>query len=117
MDAIHYSIDHDDGNSTKDYDEAEIILVGVSRSCKTPVSVFLATQMGIKMANYPLVRDELDSFRVPSYLIRNKKKIVALTASPQLLHQIPIVMSDGKSIEETATQVTQKLNLKSKAIL
>lgn len=149
VEAIHYCIDHDDGNSTKDYDEAEVILLGVSRSCKTPVSVFLATQMGIKTANYPLVQDDLDSFRLPPYLIRNKKKIVALSASPQLLHkyrehryegskyasistcrdelnkanvlymdhQIPVVMSDGKSIEETATQVTQKLNLKNKAIL
>lgn len=149
VEAIHYCIDHDDGNSTKDYDKAEIILIGVSRSCKTPVSVFLATQMGIKTANYPLIRDGTDSFKLPPYLVRNKKKIVALSTSPQLLHQyrehryadskyaklstcrdelnkanmlymdhrIPIVMSDGKSIEETATQVTQQLNLKNNAIL
>lgn len=149
VEAIHYCIDHDDGSGTNDYDEAEVILLGVSRSGKTPVSVYLATQMGIKTANYPLVRDDSPSFRLPPYIIRNKKQLVGLSITPQLLHQyrekryansnyaslstcrseinsvntlyldhdIPIVTSDGKSIEEIAIQVTQALNLKKHAIL
>jgi [pyruvate, water dikinase]-phosphate phosphotransferase / [pyruvate, water dikinase] kinase len=149
VEAIHYCIDHDDGSGTKDYDEAEVILLGVSRSGKTPVSVYLATQMGIKTANYPLVLDDSPSFRLPPYITRNKKRLIGLSITPQLLHQyreqryanssyaslstcrseinevntlylnhdIPIVTSDGKSIEEIAIHVTQLLNLKKKAIL
>ena len=149
VEAIHYCIHHDDGSCTKDYEEAEATLLGVSRSGKTPVSVFLATQMGIKAANYPLVKDDLDSFRLPPNIVRNKDRVIGLSTSPQLLHhyrekryegsnyaklstcsneihkanqiymnyRIPIIMTDGKSIEETATQVAQELNLKRKTVL
>ena len=139
VEAIHFSIEHDDGTRTREYDEAEVILVGVSRSGKTPVSVYLATHMGIKAANFPLTVDDLDSYELPAEIIRNRKKVVGLTTSPQLLHKIreqryggstyakistcanelnqakqiflkykiPVVETDGKSIEETAVQVTQ----------
>lgn len=144
VNAIHYSIAHDDGTGTKDYDEADLIIVGVSRSGKTPVSVFLATQMGIKTANYPLVDDNLQSCRLPPEIIRNKNRVVGLSTTPEMLHsfrekryqgstyakivtcstelkqsdqiflkyQVPVVFSDGRSIEETATQVAQELRLK-----
>jgi regulator of PEP synthase PpsR (kinase-PPPase family) len=144
--AIQYCISHDDGSSTNDYDEAEAILLGVSRSGKTPISVYLATQMGIKTANYPLVCDDLDAYRLPAEIIRNKKRVVALSTTPEILHhirekrykgssyaklstcanelnqahqiflqyEIPIIMSDGRSIEETATQVAQELAIKKK---
>lgn len=144
VEAIHFCLEHDDGTRTKEYDEAEIILLGVSRSGKTPISVFLATQMGIKTANYPLVKDDLDSYRLPPDITRNKAKVVGLTAKPELLHrfretrykdsnyaklatcadeinkanqiylshQIPVITTDGKSIEETATEVAQAMNLK-----
>lgn len=142
VEAIHYSISHDDGNSVRDYDEADVILLGVSRSGKTPVSVFLATQMGIKTANYPLVKEDLDSCRLPTHIVKNRKKVIGLSVSPKLLHQyrenryadsnyaslstcndetskanmlymdyqIPIIMGNGKSIEETAIQITHELN-------
>ncbi len=142
VEAIHYCVDHDDGTGTNDYDKAEIILLGVSRSGKTPVSVYLATQLGIKTANYPLVKDDLDAFRLPNTLIKNIKKVVGLSTSPKLLHkyrehrfagssyssfetcseeiqkasrlcmhyQIPIIIGDGKSIEEMAIQVMQELD-------
>ncbi len=147
VEAIHFCLEHDDGTRTKEYDEAEIILLGVSRSGKTPISVFLATQMGIKAANYPLVKDDLDSYRLPPDIVRNKTKVIGLSANPELLHryrqtrykdstyaklatcadeinkanqiylsyQIPTVITDGKSIEETATQVAQALGLKRRA--
>ena len=70
VNAIHYSIAHDDGTGTKDYDEADLIVVGVSRSGKTPVSVFLATQMGLKTANYPLVPEDFARWRLPEVLYR-----------------------------------------------
>lgn len=149
VEAIHYCINHDDGNCVKDYDEADVILIGVSRSGKTPVSVFLATQMGIKAANYPLVKDDLDTYRLPPDIVRNKNKVIGLTTSPQLLHhyrekryrssryaklstctneinkanqiymnyRIPVIISERKSIEETATQVIQELDLKRKTVI
>lgn len=88
VEAIHYSLDHDDGIGTKGYDDAEIILVGVSRSGKTPVSIYIATHMGIKTANFPLTTEHLDSYQLPAEILRNRKKVVGLTTSPQLLHQI-----------------------------
>lgn len=142
--AIHYCIAHDDGSMLKDYDEAEVILLGVSRSGKTPISVYLATQMGIKAANYPLVAEDLDAYRLPPPIVRNKARAIGLSTDPKTLsfvrgkrykdsnyakmdtckgeiHQanqiflqygIPIIVSDGRSIEETATQVAQLLSLK-----
>lgn len=142
--AIQYCIAHDDGARLKDYDEAEVILLGVSRSGKTPISVYLATQMGIKAANYPLVADDLNAYSLPSAIIRNKARAIGLSTTPKTLHHvrekryqgstyaqmhtctgelnqanqiflnynIPIIVSDGRSIEETATQVAQQLSLK-----
>lgn len=141
--AIQYSISHDDGTLLRDYDEAEVILLGVSRSGKTPISVYLATQMGIKVANYPLVEEDLNSLNLPSAIVKNKHKVIGLSTTPQSLHffrdkryknsryaelatcthelsqsnqiflryDISIISSDGRSIEEIATQVLQNLSL------
>ncbi len=144
--AIHFSMEHDDGTRTGEYDEAEIILVGVSRSGKTPVSIYIATHMGIKTANFPLTAENLDSYELPQEIIRNKRKVIGLTCSAQLLHKIrekrysgsryarmstctnelnqarqiflkyniPVVETDNKSIEETAVQITQTLDIPKK---
>jgi len=88
VEAIHYTIDHDDGIRMNGYDDAEVILIGVSRSGKTPVSVYIATHMGIKVANFPLTAEILDSDEMPVDILKNRKKVVGLTTSPQLLHQI-----------------------------
>ncbi|OQX10961.1 MAG: phosphoenolpyruvate synthase regulatory protein [Desulfobulbaceae bacterium A2] len=87
VDAIHYSIEHDDGTRTREYDKAEIILVGVSRSGKTPVCVYLATQMGYKAANFPLTAEYLDQYQLPQELLQQKHLLVGLTTSPQVLHE------------------------------
>ncbi|CAG37258.1 pyruvate, phosphate dikinase/phosphoenolpyruvate synthase regulator [Desulfotalea psychrophila] len=142
VDAIHYTISHDDGTAIMDYEEADLIIVGVSRSGKTPISVFLATQMGIKTANYPLVEQDLTFCQLPEDIIKNKHKVVGLSISPDVLHtfreqrykgshyaqmstckretlqskrifekyDLPVVFSDARSIEETATQVAQELS-------
>ena len=86
VNAIHYSINHDDGVSPRDYDEADLLLIGVSRSGKTPVSIYLATQMGIKTANYPLVGDDLLYGMLPEAIIRNRKKVIGLTITASILH-------------------------------
>lgn len=88
VDAIHYSLEHDDGTKTGEYDEAEIILIGVSRSGKTPVSIYLATHMELKAANFPLTSDHLDQYELPKDIVRNRKRVVGLTSSPHYLHSI-----------------------------
>lgn len=86
VEAIHYCLAHDDGTKLGEYDEADIILLGVSRSGKTPVSVFLATQMGLKSANFPLTSEYLKSYKVPETIRQNLSRVVALTTSSQQLH-------------------------------
>lgn len=88
VDAIHFSLEHDDGTRPAEYDEAEIILVGVSRSGKTPVSIYLATHMELKAANFPLTDDHLHKHELPKEIARNRKRTVGLTCSPQYLHTI-----------------------------
>ena len=72
VEAIHYCLEHDDGVNTHELDEAEVILLGVSRSGKTPVSVYLATQMGLKSANFPLTAEYLREYTLPEGILRNK---------------------------------------------
>lgn len=88
VDAIHFSLEHDDGTKTAEYDQADIVLVGVSRSGKTPVSVYLATHMELKAANFPLTPDHLCAYQLPDDIIRNGKRVIGLTSSPQYLHKI-----------------------------
>lgn len=88
VDAIHFSLEHDDGIRTAEYDKADIILVGVSRSGKTPVSIYLATHMELKAANFPLTADHLDQYELPKDIVRNRQRVVGLTSSPLYLHTI-----------------------------
>lgn len=85
--AIHYTISHDDGIGINDYDKAELIIVGVSRSGKTPVSVFIATQQGIKTANYPLIEKDLNGCLLPAAIRRNRHKVIGLSIHPVALHK------------------------------
>jgi regulator of PEP synthase PpsR (kinase-PPPase family) len=79
LDAIDYSLSHDDGVRYDQYDEADVILVGVSRSGKTPTSLYLAMNFSLKVSNYPLTEEDLDKNKLPDYLLKHKKKLVALT--------------------------------------
>jgi len=88
VEAIHFSIEHDDGQKTSEYDKAEVILVGVSRTGKTPVSVYLATHMGLRAANFALTSDHLDAFTLPAEIVHNRKQVIGLTISAQFLHKI-----------------------------
>ncbi|XCN71646.1 MAG: pyruvate, phosphate dikinase/phosphoenolpyruvate synthase regulator [Candidatus Electrothrix aestuarii] len=103
VEAIHYTIEHDDGQRTSGYDQAEIILVGVSRTGKTPVSVYLATHMGLKTANFPMTADHLEAYELPADIIRNRKRTVGLTISPQFLHRIREERYKGSSYAQLAT--------------
>ncbi|MDE2260539.1 MAG: kinase/pyrophosphorylase [Betaproteobacteria bacterium] len=88
MNAINFSMAHDDGAAGKGLSEAEIILVGVSRCGKTPTSLYLAMQFGIKAANYPLIPEDLDKQQLPSALLPWRKKLWGLSIRPERLHQI-----------------------------
>ena len=88
IDAVNFALANDDGSNLKNFDQADIILVGVSRSGKTPTSLYLALQYGIKAANYPFVEEDMQQLRLPEVLKRNKTKLFGLTITPERLSQI-----------------------------
>lgn len=88
IDAVHYALDNDDGARTNHYDGADIILVGLSRSGKTPTSLYLALQFGIRAANYPLTEDDLDTSNLPKVLQPYRHKLFGLTIDTERLVRI-----------------------------
>ncbi|WP_122898045.1 pyruvate, water dikinase regulatory protein [Acinetobacter sp. B51(2017)] len=78
IDAVHFALDNDDGARTRHYDKADLILIGVSRSGKTPTSIYLSLQFGIRVANYPLTEEDLDDNRLPAVLRPHKHKLFGL---------------------------------------
>lgn len=85
--AMNYALAHDDGVAP-DYSEAEVVLVGVSRSGKTPTCLYLALHYGIKAANYPLTDDDLEELQLPEPLRSWRDKLFGLSIDPVRLQQI-----------------------------
>lgn len=79
IDAIDFAMTHDDGGKTQHYDEADIILVGVSRSGKTPSCLYLALQFGIKAANYPITEEDMEYEQLPAPIRPFKQRLYGLT--------------------------------------
>jgi regulator of PEP synthase PpsR (kinase-PPPase family) len=88
IDALNYTLMHDDAMVLKTLHEADVIIVGVSRSGKTPTSLYLALKFGIKAANYPITDDDFDRDELPKVLLENKDKLVATTIKAKRLQQI-----------------------------
>jgi hypothetical protein len=88
IEAINFSLAHDDGQSNKNLFQADVILVGVSRCGKTPTSLYLAMQYGIKAANYPLIPDDFEREKLPSGLMPFKSKIFGLSILPDRLSEV-----------------------------
>lgn len=88
IEAVNYTLAHDDGIKMRDYDKADIILIGVSRCGKTPSCLYMALQFGIHAANYPFTDDDLSDFRLPETLRPYKKKLFGLTIDPERLQHI-----------------------------
>jgi len=88
IEAINFSLAHDDGQSSRNLEQADVILVGVSRSGKTPTSLYLAMQHGIKAANYPLIPEDFERRQLPPALVSHKRKCFGLTIDPDRLSQI-----------------------------
>jgi [pyruvate, water dikinase]-phosphate phosphotransferase / [pyruvate, water dikinase] kinase len=88
MEAINFAMAHDDGASHRDLDQADVILVGVSRSGKTPTSLYLALQFGVKAANYPLIPEDFARMQLPPALAPHKARLYGLTITPERLREI-----------------------------
>jgi len=86
--AIDYSLEHDDGRKNVDYNKADVIVLGVSRSGKTPLSIYLATHLGLKVANYPLTEETLNNYKLPKEINENITKTVGLTSNHEILSTI-----------------------------
>ncbi|WP_057831054.1 posphoenolpyruvate synthetase regulatory kinase/phosphorylase PpsR [Colwellia sp. TT2012] len=88
IEAVNYALANDDGSNINNYEEADVILVGVSRSGKTPSALYLALQYGIKAANYPFTDDDMEELKIPVFLMPFKKKLFGLTINAQRLMDI-----------------------------
>jgi [pyruvate, water dikinase]-phosphate phosphotransferase / [pyruvate, water dikinase] kinase len=88
IEAINYSLAHDDGQSNQNLADADVILVGVSRVGKTPTSLYLAMQYGLKAANYPLIPEDFERGQLPKDLIAHRSKIFGLMIDPERLSEI-----------------------------
>ena len=88
MDAINYSLNHDDGLNSKGYEHADMILVGVSRSGKTPTCLYMAMSFGLRAANYPLTEEDLAQLDLPPDLAPYRERLYGLSIDPKRLAEI-----------------------------
>lgn len=110
IEAIHFSMAHDDGQLHKDLEQSDVIFVGVSRCGKTPTSLYLAVQHGVKAANYPLIPEDFDRRKLPEVLYRYKPKLFGLTISPERLAEVRNERRPGSryaSIETCRMEVSE----------
>ena len=88
IEATNFALANDDGGISRNYEMADVILVGVSRSGKTPTCLYLALQYGVYAANFPFTDEEFESGNLPDVLISQKDKLFGLTITPERLRQI-----------------------------
>jgi len=142
--AVNYTLNTDDGLSIKQYSKADIILLGVSRSGKTPTALYLAMQFGIMAANYPITEEDLENYELPTWALQFKDKLFGLEIDAGRLQEIrterransryssqeqcefevrqikklysreaiPTINTTSRSIEEIATKIIARTNLK-----
>ena len=88
IEAINYSLAHDDGQSNQNLVESDVILIGISRVGKTPTSLYLAMQYGLKAANYPLIPEDFERGQLPKDLMPYRQKIFGLMIDAERLSEI-----------------------------
>lgn len=88
IDAVNFTVKTDDGVRVHEYDNADVILVGVSRTGKTPTSLYLALHYGLATANYPIIDEDLELPVIPDFLNQYKNKLFGLMISPENLQKI-----------------------------
>ncbi|MFT6388064.1 MAG: regulator of PEP synthase PpsR (kinase-PPPase family) [Cellvibrionaceae bacterium] len=86
--AVNYVLENDDGGNIKNYSSADVILVGLSRSGKTPTCLYLGMHFGIRAANYPFTEDDLDDSSIPKSLQAHRNKLFGLLIEPERLASI-----------------------------
>lgn len=86
--AVNYALKTDDGLYIKQYSKADIILLGVSRSGKTPTALYMAMQFGIQAANYPITEDDLENYELPTWALQFKDKLFGLEINARRLSEI-----------------------------
>jgi [pyruvate, water dikinase]-phosphate phosphotransferase / [pyruvate, water dikinase] kinase len=88
IDATNFALSNDDGSGARDYRSADLILIGVSRTSKTPTSLYLALQYGVFTANYPLTDEDLETGKLPKVLQPYVSKLYGLTIDAERLQLI-----------------------------
>ena len=88
IEATNFALANDDGGTSRNYNAADVILLGVSRSGKTPTCLYLALQYGVYAANYPLADEEFEDGKLPDFLLEQHRKLFGLTIRPERLRQI-----------------------------
>jgi [pyruvate, water dikinase]-phosphate phosphotransferase / [pyruvate, water dikinase] kinase len=88
IEAVNFAMSHDDGQTTRELGEADVILVGVSRCGKTPTCLYMALQFGIRAANYPLIPEDFAAKRLPSVVAPHRGKLFGLTIRADRLQKI-----------------------------
>ncbi|MDX1393588.1 MAG: pyruvate, water dikinase regulatory protein [Gemmatimonadota bacterium] len=102
IDAVDYALAHDDGSRLAGYDRANVILVGVSRSGKTPTCLYLALQYGIYAANFPLTEDEFENRGRIATLPQHRDRLFGLTIAPERLEEIRNERRPGSTYASSA---------------
>jgi regulator of PEP synthase PpsR (kinase-PPPase family) len=88
IEAINFSLAHDDGQFVSGLAQADVILIGVSRCGKTPTSLYLAMQYGVKAANFPLIPEDFDRGALPKTIMPFRAKLFGLTIQPERLTEV-----------------------------
>ena len=102
IDAVNYAMHCDDGLHTRDYNRATLILIGASRSGKTPTCLYLALHFGVYAANYPLTEEDFGGGNLPGPLEAHRDRIFGLTIDPMRLHQIRTERRPGSEYASVA---------------
>ncbi len=102
IEAVNFAMAHDDGASHRDLADADVILVGVSRSGKTPTSLYMALQFGVKTANYPLIPEDFARTELPQALMAHKPKLYGLSIAPERLREIRHERRPGSQYADAA---------------
>jgi regulator of PEP synthase PpsR (kinase-PPPase family) len=97
IEAINFAQTHDDGASTRDLSKAQVILVGVSRCGKTPTTLYLALQFGIRAANFPLTPDDFVDKKLPASVMPYRERLFGLTINAERLRHIRSERRPGSS--------------------
>jgi len=88
IEATNFALAADDGGMSTDYERADVVLVGVSRSGKTPTCLYMAMQYGVFAANYPFTEEDFEGKQLPPLLRPHAAKLFGLTIAPARLQQI-----------------------------